>query len=158
MKRRSTATSGHTTRRQEPSFETSVSRWCTNRHNTYRIGPVANPRTYSETPKILTSCETPNLSATVPMAVENMLEPNAAVRVTYPSTTATISFFFNGQFCACSGSSGPSNSTTYSSRSGNGGGKGLPPPKFGIGLLLCLVVVRLRMCAPIVLLCWLRIV
>jgi hypothetical protein len=32
----------------------------------------------------------------------------------------------------------------------------LPPPKFGMGFLLCLVVVRLRICAPIVLLCWLR--
>ena len=42
-------------------------------------------------------------------------------------------FFFIGQFCGCSGSSGPSNSTTYSSLSGSGGGYSLPPPKLGNG-------------------------
>lgn len=52
-------------------------------------------------------------------------------------------------------SSGPSNSTTYSSRSGSGGGYSLPAPKAGNGVLLCLVAVLLRMEAPTVAECWL---
>ena len=95
------ATFGHTAQKQEPSYWRRQYPPTTSNciHSmTYSIGPVAKPSTYSETPRMPTSCETPNFTATTPMAVEKMLEPNAAVSVTYPSTTATISFFVKGQF------------------------------------------------------------
>jgi len=63
-------------------------------------------------------------------------------------------FFRIGQFCACNGSSGPVNSTTYSSCAGRSGGYGFPSPISGRGRLLSrLLPVRLR---PIVPACWLR--
>lgn len=52
-----------------------------------------------------------------------------------PDTRFLAHFFFMGQFCGWSGSSGPSNSTTYSSRSGKRGGYSFPPPNFGSGFL-----------------------
>lgn len=55
-----------------------------------------------------------------------------------------------GQFWGCSGSSGPSNSTTYSSLSGSGGGYSLPPPKLGKGFFDS----RERRLRPTVPLCW----
>lgn len=120
------------------------------------IGPVANPRTYSDTPRIPTSREIPYCVAMVPVATENIEDPNAAVRVTYPRIIAVGSFFLKGQFCACNGSCSPSNSTTYSSLSGNGGGKGFPPPKLGKGILESLSAVRLLRLVPMVCACWLR--
>lgn len=62
-------------------------------------------------------------------------------------------FFLSGQFWACNGSSGPTNSTTYSSWAGSSGGYGFPRPISGSGLLLSLLLpVRLL---PIVPACWL---
>lgn len=61
-------------------------------------------------------------------------------------------FFLSDQFCGCSGSSGPSNCTTYSSCSGRAGGYGFPAPNGGNGFLE-LRDVRLR---PTVPLCWER--
>lgn len=45
-----------------------------------------------------TSVETPNSAATDRVAAEKMDEPNAAVRVTKPRTTAMRSFLASGQF------------------------------------------------------------
>ena len=62
-------------------------------------------------------------------------------------------FFFVGQFWACNGSSGPSNSTTYSSWLGNSGGYGFPRPISGSGLRLSrLLPVIVRPTVPA---CWL---
>ena len=57
----------------------------------HRIGPVANPRTYSEMPKVPTSVETPKSAETTRTAAEKTLLPNAAVSVTKPSTAAITS-------------------------------------------------------------------
>lgn len=48
----------------------------------HTMGPVANPRTYSDKPRVPTSSETPYSSATAPMPDEKMDEPKAAVSVT----------------------------------------------------------------------------
>lgn len=117
------------------------------------IGPVANPSTYSDTPRTPTSVEMLYSRVTDPMAAEKIDEPNAAVKVTKASAIATGIFFLRGQFCACKGSLGPSNSTTYWSRSGSMGGYSLPPPKPGRGLLDSRVTVRLLKPAPTVMFC-----
>jgi hypothetical protein len=122
----------------------------------HMIGPRANPSTYSEMPSMPTSPEILYSRATEPMAAEKIDEPNAAVSVTKASETATGSFFLKGQFWACRGSFGPSNSTTYWSLSGSMGGYSLPPPNPGRGFLDSLVAVRLRRLAPTVMFCWLR--
>ena len=97
-----------------------------------------------------------------------MLDVKADTSVVYPSITAVRSlnkkvrigayqeapsklthFFFIGQFWACNGSSGPVNSTTYSSCAGRSGGYGFPRPISGRGLLLSrLLPVRLRPMVP----------
>ena len=120
------------------------------------IGPKANPRTYRDTPSMPTSPETWYSRAIEPIAAEKIDEPKAAVSVTKASETATGSFFLNGQFCAWSGSFGPSNSTTYWSLSGSMGGYSLPPPKPGRGFFDSRVTVRLLRPAPTVMFCWLR--
>ena len=45
------------------------------------MGPVANPRTYNEIPRIPTSVETPKTELTIGVAAEKILLPNAAVSV-----------------------------------------------------------------------------
>lgn len=52
------------------------------------VGPRAKPKTYSERPSNPTSVETWYCAATVEVAVEKILEVNAAIRVVYPSITA----------------------------------------------------------------------
>ena len=49
-------------------------------------------------------------------------------------------FLLKGQFCGCSGSSFPSNSTTYSSCAGRSLGYGLPPPIGGSGSSVALLL------------------
>jgi hypothetical protein len=108
-----------------------------------------------------TTFATPNWRDTGAVAAEKMLLPMVALRASKASMAPMPSFFFVGQFCACSGSSAPSNSTTYSSRSGSGGGYGLPAPICGSALS-----VRRRVSvldsrestreAPTVPACWLR--
>lgn len=87
------------------------------------------------------------------VAAEKIEDVKAEVMVVYPSMIAVTIFFLRGQFWACIGSSGPSNSTTYSSRSGNGGGNGFPAPKLGIGFLEARLLVRLRTPDPTVCTC-----
>jgi hypothetical protein len=108
-------------------------------------GPKAYPNTKRLVPSVPTSLPTPNWAATGPVALEKMEEPIEALNASKASMTPMVSFFFVGQFCACSGSSWPSNSTTYSSRSGSSGGKGLPAPMLGNGFsVLRRVIVRER--------------
>ena len=91
----------------------------------------------------------------MPVAPEKMDEVKAEVMVVKPSMAAVRTFLRMGQFCECNGSLGPSNSTTYSSRSGSSGGKGFPAPKLGSGREARLLV-RERMPPPTVPPCWLR--
>lgn len=114
------------------------------------IGPVANPRTYSDTPSTPTSDDTPNCCATTRVALEKILLPNAATNVVYPNIAAVNNFRLIGQFCACNGSSTPSNSTTYSSLSGSGGGYGLSAPNGGSAFVLFLLLeVRVAPTVPV---------
>lgn len=104
---------------------------------------------------------TPNSFDTGLMAAENMLDPMVALSASNAKIAPRNSFLFIGQFCGCSGSSLPSNSTTYSSRSGNSGGNGFPAPRFGNGFSVRRrEIVRVRRdwtCpAPTVVACWLR--
>jgi hypothetical protein len=104
---------------------------------------------------------TPNSCDTGLVAAEKILDPMVAARASNAKIAPIPSFFFIGQFCACSGSSAPSNSTTYSSRSGSCGGYGLPAPRLGSGLSVRLLDSvcerREATCAvPTVPACWLR--
>ena len=55
------------------------------------IGPVANPRTYRERPRMPTSVETWKYCETTVVAAEKILLVNAATRVVYPSIKAVNS-------------------------------------------------------------------
>ena len=45
----------------------------------HKIGPVANPSTYNDTPRMPTSVDTPNMTATSRVAALKIELPNAAV-------------------------------------------------------------------------------
>jgi hypothetical protein len=77
-----------------------------------RIGPVAKPNTYNDVPSVATTEPTWNSCSIARIAVLNIALAKEAVKVVNPSIAPVNIFFLNAQFCACSGSSSPSNSTT----------------------------------------------
>lgn len=83
------------------------------------IGPKAYPSTNSDVPKVVTSCPTLKAVPTAVAAGEKIDEARVAVREVNTRIVNMAIFFFKGQFWGCFGSSGPSNSTMYSSESGS---------------------------------------